>query len=87
MHRFEHLKQAPSLALITLRMQDAFPFEVYVIDKSETSLWCSLQALELLLDVGSIGRRRFIQHFRQRALQSRNQKFSLQIDGIDKKLA
>ena len=37
-HRFEDLKQTPSLALITLRVQDAFPFEIYVIDKGETSL-------------------------------------------------
>jgi len=59
MHRFERLKQAPSLALITLRMQDAFSFEVYVIDKGETSLWRSLQSLELLLYVCSIGNRRF----------------------------
>jgi hypothetical protein len=56
MHRFEHLKQAPSLALITLRMEDAFSFEVYVIDKGETSLRRSLQSLELL-HICSIGRR------------------------------
>ena len=68
MHRFEHLKQTPSLALVTLRMQHAFSFEVYVIDKGETSARRSLQSLELLLYVCSLGRRCFIQHFWQRPL-------------------
>jgi len=68
MHRFENLKQAPSLALITFRVQDAFPLKVHIIDKGVTSLWSSRQVLELLLYVGPIDSRRFIQHFRQRAL-------------------
>ena len=68
-------------------MQDAFAFEVYVIDKGETSLRRSLQSLELLLHIRSINRRRFIQHLRQRALSPRNEEFSLKIDCIDKKLA
>ena len=38
MHRFENLKQAPSLALITFRVKHAFPFEVHIIDQGITSL-------------------------------------------------
>lgn len=87
MHAFEHLKQAPSLALITLRVQDAFAFKVYIIDKGVAPLWSSCQTLELLLYVGSIGRRRFGEHFRQSALQPGNKEFSLKIDRIDEKLA
>ena len=68
MHRFEHLKQAPSLTLITLCVQDAFSFEVYVIDKGKTSLRRSLQSLELLLHICPIRGRGFSQHLRQRAL-------------------
>ena len=68
MHAFEDLEQAPSLALITLRAQDAFPFKVYVIDKRVAALWGCREALKLLLYIGSIGRRRFGEHFRQRAL-------------------
>src|SRR5438094_2710984 len=67
-YAFQNLKQAPSLALVTFGVQDAFPFEVDVIHKGETSSWRSPHALELLLYVCSIGRRCFIQHFRQRAL-------------------
>ena len=87
MHAFEDLEQAPSLALITLRVQNAFPFKVYIIDERIAALWSSRQALELLLYVGSIGRRRFGEHFRQSALQPGNKEFSLKIDRIDEKLA
>ena len=38
MHAFEYLKQAPSLALITLRVQNAFPFKVYIIDERIAAL-------------------------------------------------
>src|SRR5881628_4276105 len=86
-HAFEDLQQAPSLTLITLRVQDAFPFKVYIIDKCVAPLWSSRQALELLLYVGSIGRRRFGEHFRQSALQPGNKEFSLKIDRIYEKLA
>jgi len=68
MHAFEDLQQAPSLTLITFRVQDAFPFEVYIIDKGVTPLWSSRQLLELLLYVGSVGRHCFGEHFRQRPL-------------------
>ena len=68
MHAFEDLEQAPSLALITLCAQDAFPFKIYVIDKGVAALWGSREALKLLLYIGSIGRRRFSEHFRKRAL-------------------
>src|SRR5437762_6972918 len=77
MHAFEDLKQAPSLTLVSLRMQDAFPLEVDIIDNGVAALRSSRQAVELLLYVGSIARRRFIQHFRQRALQPANEKFGL----------
>ena len=87
MHAFEYLKQAPSLALITLRVQNAFPFKVYIIDERIAALWSSRQALELLLDVGSIGRRCFGEHFRQRAFQPSNKEFGLEINRIDEKLA
>src|SRR5207249_6709676 len=46
-HRFEDLKQTPSLALITLRVQDAFPFEINDIVKAEKSRRCPPQAPEL----------------------------------------
>src|ERR1700693_435489 len=70
MHGFEDLQQAPSLTLITLRVEDAFAFKVYIIDKCVAPLRSSRQALELLLNVGAISRRRFGEHFRQRPLQS-----------------
>jgi hypothetical protein len=38
MHRFQDLKQTPALALIALRVQDAFSLEIYVIDERVTSL-------------------------------------------------
>src|SRR4029077_5729147 len=87
MHALEHLKQAPSLALITLRVQDPFPFKVYIIDKGVASLRSSRQALELLLHIRSIGRRRFGEHFGQRAFQPRNKEFGLEINRISEKLA
>ena len=87
MHRFEDLKQTPSLTLVTLRMQDAFPFKVYVIDKGVAPVCSSRHTVELLLHVGSIGRRRFIQHFRQSAVQPGNKEFGLKIDRIGEELA
>jgi hypothetical protein len=36
-HRFQHLKQTPSLPLVTLRVQNAFSFEVDVIDEGVAS--------------------------------------------------
>src|SRR5258708_5383769 len=87
MHGFEDLQQAPPLTLITLRVENSFAFKVYIIDKGVAPLWSSCQALELLLYVGSIGRRRFGEHFRQCSLQPGNKEFSLKIDRIDEKLA
>src|SRR6059036_1822552 len=68
MHAFEDLKQAPSLTLVSLRMQDAFPLEIDIIDNGVAPLLGSRQSVKLLLHVGSLGRGRFIQHFGQRAL-------------------
>ena len=87
MHRFQNLKQTPSLPLIPLRVQDAFSFKVDVIDEGVASLWCFRQAFKLLLHVASFGRRRFGQHLRQSSFQSGNKKFYLKIDGIDQKPA
>src|SRR5436190_21435451 len=67
-HGFEDLQQAPPLTLITLRVENAFAFKVYIIDKGVAPMWSSCQSLELLLYVGSIGRRRFGEHFRSRDL-------------------
>jgi len=85
LHRFEHLKQTPSLSLVTFRLQNAFSFEVDVIDKGVASLWRFRKAFKLFLHVNSVGRRRFGQHLRQRSIQSGNKKFCLQIDGVDQK--
>src|SRR5205823_14134260 len=68
-HRFENLKQAPSLALITFRVENTFPFEVHIIDQGIASLRSSRQTLELFPYVRAIGGRRFGQHFWERALQ------------------
>src|SRR5207248_9961128 len=81
-HCFEHLKQPPALSLIPFGVQDAFTFKVHIINERVTSLWGSRQAIELLLYIGAIGRRRFIQHFWKRALQSGNEKFGLKTDRI-----
>src|SRR5260370_20740465 len=54
-HRFENLKQAPSLALITFRVENTFPFEVHIIDQGIASLWSSRQTLELFPYVRAIG--------------------------------
>ena len=43
-HLFEHLKQTPTLAPITFRVQDAFSLEIHIIDKRVASLWCFCQA-------------------------------------------
>src|SRR5437773_12205048 len=67
MHAFEDLKQAPSLTLVSLRMQDAFPLEVDIIDNGVAALRSSRQSVKLLLDVASLGRRRFGEHFGHRA--------------------
>jgi len=82
MHGFEHLKQPPTLALITFTVENTFSFEIHIIDKCVTSLGCFCQALKLLLHVGSSGGSRFGQHFRQSGFQSGNKKFCLQIDRI-----
>jgi len=87
MHAFEDLQQAPPLTLITLRVENAFAFKVYIIDKGVAPMRSSCQPLELLLYVGSISRRRFGEHFRQSTLQPGNKEFSLKIDRIDEKLA
>src|SRR5437016_5173252 len=86
-HAFEDLQQAPSLTLITLRVENAFAFKVHIIDKGVAPMWSSRQSLELLLYVGAISRRRFGEHFRQSALQPGNKEFSLKIDRIDEELA
>src|SRR5947207_15856414 len=65
MHAFEDLKQAPSLILVSLRMQDAFPLKVDLIDNGVAVLRSSRQAVELLLYVGSLVSRRFIENGRQ----------------------
>src|SRR5437870_10046180 len=67
MHGFQDLKQAPAPALVTLRMQDAFSLEIYVIDQGVTSLRSFGETLELLLYVCSSRRSRFGKHFGQRA--------------------
>ena len=87
MHSFQDLKQAPALTLVTLRMQDAFSFEIYVIDERITSLGSFGEALELGLYAGSISRRRFGKHFRQRGFQPGDKKFRLKIDRVDEELA
>ena len=87
MHAFEDLQQAPPLTLITLRVENAFAFKVYIIDKGVAPMWSSCQSLELLVYGGSIGRRRFGEHFGQGAFQPSNKEFSLKIDRIDEKLA
>ena len=65
MHIFEDLKQAPTLTLITLCVQDSFSFEVHIIDKRVTAPWRARHSLELLLNVRTIRRRGFRQHFRE----------------------
>jgi hypothetical protein len=67
-HIFEDLKQAPTLTLIALSVQDSFSFEVNIIDKRVAALRRTRQSLELLLNVRAIRRRGFRQHFRQRIL-------------------
>jgi len=84
---FEDLKQAPTLTVITLCVQDSFSFEVHIIDKRVTALRRARQSLELLLNVHTIRRRGFRQHFRQRILQPGNEEFRLKIHGIGEKLA
>jgi len=85
-HIFEDLKQAPTLTLITLCVQDSFSFEVHIIDERVTAMGRARQSLELLLNVRTVGRRCFGQHFRQRILQPGNEEFRLKIHGIDEKL-
>ena len=87
MHIFEDLKQAPTLTLITLCVQDSFSFEVHIIDERVAALRRARQSLELLLNVRTISRRSFVQHFRQRILQPVNEEFRLKIHGIREKLA
>ena len=87
MHRFQNLQQAPSPALVPLRVQNAFPLEVYVIDERVTSLRSFRQTSELFLHIGSIRRRRFGQHFRESAFQARQKKFRLQIDRVGEEVA
>ena len=87
MHIFEDLKQAPTLPLITLCVQDSFSFEVHIIDKRVTALWRARQSLELLLNVHTIRRCGFRQHFRQRILQPGNEEFHLKIYCIGEKPA
>jgi len=86
-HIFEDLKQAPTLPLITLCVQDSFSFEVHIIDKRVTALWRARQSLELLLNVRTIRRRGFRQDFRRRILQSGNEEFRLEIHCVGEKLA
>jgi hypothetical protein len=86
-HRFENLKQTPTLALITFRVEHAFPFEVHIIDQGITSLWSSRQTLELLLYVRAIGGRSFGEHFWERALQPGHEEFGLKVDRAGEKLA
>src|SRR5207244_4721843 len=74
-HRFENLKQAPSLALITFRVENTFPFEVHIIDQGIASLWSSRQTLELLLYVRAFGGRRCDQLFSARGVQPRPEDF------------
>src|SRR5436309_15301468 len=79
-HRFENLKQAPSLALITFRVENTFPFEVHIIDQGIASLLSSRTTLELFLYVRAIGGRRFDEHFWERALQPGHKGFGLEVD-------
>src|SRR5437899_11297830 len=61
-HRFENLKQAPSLALITFRVENTFTFEVHIIVQGIESLCSSSQTIVLLLFVLSFGGRLFVKH-------------------------
>lgn len=87
MHIFEDLKQAPTLTLVTLCVQDSFSFEIHIIDERVAALRRALQSLELLLNVRTIGRRSFLEHFRQRILQPVNEEFRLKIYRTSEKLA
>ena len=67
MHPFENLKQAPALASISFRVQDSFALEIHIINERVTAPRRARQELELLLHLRAVGRRRFGEHFRQRA--------------------
>src|SRR5689334_4946109 len=76
-HVFQDLKQPPALALVTFGTQNAFPLEIHVVNQGIASLWSFRQARKLLLYVGSFGRPRFGEHFRQSAFQAGQKKFRL----------
>jgi hypothetical protein len=86
-HPFQDLKQAPTLAAITLRMQHAFALEIDLIDQRVTALGSAGHALELLLHILAFRRRRFIEHFGQGVSEAFDQEFRLKIDGVGQKLA
>ena len=61
-------------------MQDAFAFEIHIIDECITAMWRAGNALKLPLDIGALCGRGLIKHLGQRSLQARNRELRLNID-------
>ena len=80
------LEQAPPFAAVAFRMQNAFPFEIHIIDQRVTSVRRACHSSELLFDIRALGSRGFVEHFGERVLQTRDHKLRLKIDSVRKKL-
>lgn len=86
-HRFEDLQQTPTFPRISFRRKDAFPLEIHVINQRVASHRRTGHAVELLLHTRAFGSVRFGEHFRKRLLQTFDQEFRLEIDGVREELA
>ena len=67
-HALQHLRQAPAFTPITFGLQNAFAFEVHIIDQRVAPVRCARDALELPLDIVALRRRGLVEHFGQRLL-------------------
>ena len=86
-HSFEDLQQTPTLSRISLGRKNTFSFEVHVINQRVTSARRVRHAIELLPHLRSLGRGRFGEHCRKRLVQTFDEKLSLKINSVGKKLA
>ena len=87
MHLFQDLEQSPAFVAIAFAMQNAFAFEIHVIDERVTTMWHAGHARELAFHIWPLRRCRFIEHFGERLLQSRYHELRLKIDSMREKLS
>ena len=67
-------------------MQNAFAFEIHVVDQRITAVRRARHARKLAFDIGAHAGRGFVEHFGEGFLQTGDQELRLEIDSVREKL-